>query len=336
MSDNIVDLIRERTDEQDINSILKSTMGGYTKKSVLDYLAQLKRQQQNITNTFNQNMQSMLEEKDQLQSEKAALEAKLTKTEADYHDLNQSLVSYKLEGSEYSLEDVLKLKGSIAALEKDMDEAVARINLDGQTIEQQNVLLQDKDTQIQKSAQETKSTQEQLVTERGESSALRKKVSALSQTITELRDQVAFLKKITSDGVVGELNTRISELLATVDQQQSLIHNKDEELAARADTIDSYMDQSTADRTSIEHLAKTADALNLQVEKLQAANRTLAGRLKAALDESMQLAREKSDLSVEKAVLTRKLESTQLNSSLNQIGPLAEQNREGGDGPAPE
>lgn len=324
MSDNIVDLIRERTDEQDVNQILKPTMGGYSKKSVLDYLAQLKRQQQNIVHNFNQDMQRILEEKDHLQTEKSTLQAKLTKVEADYRDLQESLITYKLENSDYSLEDVRNLKSTIASQEKDLDEAVTRIRLNEQESEQQKALLQDKDSQIEQARQETRLTQEQLLSERTEMSGLRKQISSMSQSTLELQNEVQFLKKITSDGAVGELNARVSELLSTVDKQQALIDSKNNALAAKSETIDTYTAKSAADRVSIEHLSGTVDALNLQLEKLDASHKALLSRLKKALADNVQLSCEKSDLNVEKAVLARKLESAGLAASLRQIAPHEE------------
>ena len=83
MSNNVVDILRDKTEEADLDQILKTQMGGYTKKSVQDYIAQVKRQQQRAAEVFNQDMQAILDVKEQLLAENSKLKNRLTKSVTD-------------------------------------------------------------------------------------------------------------------------------------------------------------------------------------------------------------------------------------------------------------
>jgi hypothetical protein len=88
---NLVGMLRQRTVEEDLKLNLKTTMGGYTKKSVTEYMNQLREQQLKYAETFNRNMQTILEEKEALKKENEQLLLKITKAEADYQALAESL-----------------------------------------------------------------------------------------------------------------------------------------------------------------------------------------------------------------------------------------------------
>ena len=40
---NIVEMIRDKSEEADLNQLLKSSFGGYTKKSVQEYLSRVRK-----------------------------------------------------------------------------------------------------------------------------------------------------------------------------------------------------------------------------------------------------------------------------------------------------
>ena len=52
MNDNLVEMLREKTEEADLNSILKSTLGGYSRKSVQEYITILRQQQSDMKLSF--------------------------------------------------------------------------------------------------------------------------------------------------------------------------------------------------------------------------------------------------------------------------------------------
>jgi len=57
---DFVQLLRSKTEENDLKQVLKTSMGGYTKQSVSDYLAILRKNQQSMAETFYENQQLLL------------------------------------------------------------------------------------------------------------------------------------------------------------------------------------------------------------------------------------------------------------------------------------
>jgi murein L,D-transpeptidase YcbB/YkuD len=107
---NLVGMLRQRTVEEDLKLNLKTTMGGYTKKSVTEYMNQLREQQLKYAETFNRNMQTILEEKEALKKENEQLLLKITKAEADYQALAESLKVNELENQDSPGQDMLTLR----------------------------------------------------------------------------------------------------------------------------------------------------------------------------------------------------------------------------------
>ena len=106
---NIVEALRSKTEDSDIKLYLKSTMGGYTKNSVLDYLNLLRKQQQSMTETFSRNQQLLHDEKEALKKANDALKTRLVQVESEYQELNQSLFLHDLESGEISAHDLVAL-----------------------------------------------------------------------------------------------------------------------------------------------------------------------------------------------------------------------------------
>ena len=75
--DETLGVIREKTGEEDLNNSLKSTMGGYTKKSVLEYVTYLKKQQADMKEAYEMELEHLRAEKDRLQKENSELSADL-------------------------------------------------------------------------------------------------------------------------------------------------------------------------------------------------------------------------------------------------------------------
>ena len=123
MSDNLVKSLREKTEEIDLDTILKTTLGGYTRKSVREYISILRRQQYDMQQSFSEELQLF-----QTERERLAWELEESK--------NQSAAAQE------ALEQAKPLMEKAAGLEKDMDEAVARIQSDAALLEQQTEELQ--------------------------------------------------------------------------------------------------------------------------------------------------------------------------------------------------
>ena len=123
MSDNLVKSLREKTEETDLDTILKTTLGGYTRKSVREYISILRRQQYDMQQSFSEELQLF-----QTERERLAWELEESKNQA--------------AAAQEALEQAKPLMEKAAGLEKDMDEAVARIQSDAALLEQQTEELQ--------------------------------------------------------------------------------------------------------------------------------------------------------------------------------------------------
>ena len=79
MTDSTLDVIRGKSEESDLNTILKPTVvaGGYTKRSVIDYLSYLKKQQQDAKEAYEEEINSLRGEKERLQKENTELDTDL-------------------------------------------------------------------------------------------------------------------------------------------------------------------------------------------------------------------------------------------------------------------
>lgn len=118
MNDNLVEMLREKTEEADLNSILKSTLGGYSRKSVQAYITILRQQQSDMKLSFSAELERVQAERDHLLRELA--EAR-----------------NRAEAAEEALENAQTMMEKAAGLEKDMEEAVERIQADAVRLEEQ-------------------------------------------------------------------------------------------------------------------------------------------------------------------------------------------------------
>ena len=312
MSNEVVGMLREKTEETDLDRVLQTRMGGYTKKSVQEYLTQLRRQQQNATDAFNRERQTTLEEKEKLQSENEKLRGRLLKAEADYGTLSRTVAEYKAENGELRMEDVLKLRSSLDVMEKDMDEAVARIQGDEQKIGQLQYELDDSRKAEQKAVQETAMYREMLASAHAEADGLRKTIAGQTITITQLTNDAKFLREAISEGKMAALQQRVTDLLGNVEKLQQEIETKNQELAARAQRLDVLTAQEQAHHRSLEQAQEELAQSRLQNEKLEAENQTLSHQMEELLQLSIRHYREESDLRVERDILQHRLSQLQL------------------------
>lgn len=130
MSDNLVKTLREKTEEANLDTILKTTLGGYSRKSVREYISMLRKQLYDLQQAFSQELQQSQTERERLARE-----------------LNEA--NQRVAAAEETLARATPLMEKNAALEKDMDEAVARIQSDAALLEQQVAELQQSRSQCE-------------------------------------------------------------------------------------------------------------------------------------------------------------------------------------------
>lgn len=309
MSDNIVGILREKNDEADLDRVLKTSMGGYTKKSVQDYLAQLKRQQQITTESFNRDRQALLDEKEKLQEENASLKNRMVKAVADYTALKDSVSAIKADGAEVTVEDLLQLKSQIRVLEKEKDEANSRVAQSEKLLEQNQMLMSEKDSVIEQTKQESAMYQGLLVTNQGERDQLKKTVTEQATQIEQLQGEIRFLKEIVSDGNVAELNNRIAQLLGDVEKLNGELRVRGEEQQNFMKQIETLTQQEEMNRKVNEQMRASLDQALAQNETMEAANIALSQQLEQCMHENIAMLRAQSDLRVKNAILSRKLDA---------------------------
>ena len=119
MSENIVKDLREKTEESNLDTILKTTtMGGYNRASVREYITMLRQQQYDLQQSFTERLQALQNERDLMTVELNAANARAI-------------------AAEEALSQTDALRDKTAELEKDMNEAITRIQTDAATIERQ-------------------------------------------------------------------------------------------------------------------------------------------------------------------------------------------------------
>ena len=106
MNDNLVKSLREKTGDADLDTILKTTLGGYSRKSVQEYITMMRQQQYDMQRSFSEEMQLMQAERDKLARKLA--------------EANE-----RAETAEKTLEQAEPLMKKAADLEKDMDGTTA-------------------------------------------------------------------------------------------------------------------------------------------------------------------------------------------------------------------
>jgi len=312
--------IRSRIEENALQDCLKSTMGGYTKKSVQEYTARLRSQQQLVSENFNRELHRMLDEKEQLSQENTRLNEQLDKLTAEHRELTEAVTSYQVEGADITMDDVLRLKSSLEALEREKAGLQSELRKKDLEIGQLQNAVKEQTDAVERAKRETRTCQELLNSEKQECTAQRRQVSELSAKLEEQRTQLHYLNGIVSEGNVAELNASIESLTKNSALQEQLLGKKSEQLAALQTQNQTLSGQLGGLRKSADQLSQSVESLMLQNEKLAASNQALHEQLSQAQEQSVSLLNEKAQLNVEKLLSDRKLEAALRKLSDQQAG----------------
>ena len=312
--------IRSRIEENALQDCLKSTMGGYTKKSVQEYTARLRSQQQLVSENFNRELHRVLDEKEQLSQENTRLNEQLDKLAAEHRELTEAVTSYQVEGADITMDDVLRLKSSLEALEREKAGLQSELRKKDLEIGQLQNAVKEQTDAVERAKRETRTCQELLNSEKQECTAQRRQVSELSAKLEEQRTQLHYLNGIVSEGNVAELNASIESLTKNSALQEQLLGKKSEQLAALQTQNQTLSGQLGGLRKSADQLSQSVESLMLQNEKLAASNQALHEQLSQAQEQSVSLLSEKAQLNVEKLLSDRKLEAALRKLSDQQAG----------------
>lgn len=319
MSDNIVNLLREKTEEVDFDSILKTSMGRYTKKSVFEYLAQVKQQEQNMKEHYNQEIRQLLDAKEKLQVENEVLKNRTLKAETDYQSIFEQLS--EKDNGEWSAGGMVKLKQEYALLSKNKDKWIEKIKDDEKVIERYKILIDQEKKETQKAQLDVKTNRVLLSDLRKQNEEQRKTISRQTCEITRLQNEVKYLRKIVSDGNVAELNAKIDELLTSAELLQNEILLRDREIESKEKRIASLTLQEKTNYENLEKLRESVKQTQENNEKLEGENENISKQLEEYMAKCIELYRLNSSLKVGSAILQRKLDAEKLKKQIEEIVP---------------
>ncbi len=321
MENNVVDVLRDRA-EENLDDVLKTSMGGYTKKSVQDYVSQMRKQQQVANKRFNASMRQLLSEKEALAEELKQAKARLSQRDAQYQALNNSIESYKQPGETVGVAEMILLKEQVAKL---TEENTAYSSQNTQ-LESDKQLLALKFAQTQHLLEETKQELEQanqahLVTREQLAEEQKKLTAALLETqekgseLTTVQSELNFLKEQNSRGANARLKDKNTELSKSLKDQQDLLAQRKAELAQRDKWLQTTKQElemaQSQKQVQEEKAAKLQEALNLmtaQNQKLELYQKELAQKLQAVFHDNLAALEEKAALQLEIIRLNEKLE----------------------------
>lgn len=308
---SVVGMIRGKNEESDLNSILKSTFGGYTKQSVHEYSAILRKQQQTSQETFSVNLQNLFEEKENLRKSHDTLLARYNKLSAEYDNLAEALRNVKIEDSEFSAQNVIILKNNIISLEEEVKVANRERKSVQKEVEHLNNDINNLKIKLEQSMRETEAQKAMLKAERAESKKQRDTVADLSRLLEEEKNEVKYLKGTMTDGKYAELNSKIGELSAQMTAQTEIIKKQNSNSDLKEKTIDSLSDEIAMLKQKLGSMYKSMQDANTQNDKLLVANETLKYQLQEEYKKSIELINEKTNISIDRLIAQKNLSTAE-------------------------
>lgn len=297
---SIVEALRLKTEESDIKQYLKSTVGGYTKNSVLEYLNMLRKQQQSMTDTFSRNQQLLFDEKEKLRKTNENLKTRLRQAQAEYQELSQTLRIHELEDGELSVSDILALKSKISTIEDELSKStLEKARLEKQ-IERHKSAEDDITQKLAQSEQEKLSIKEILKAETSRAKELNTVILKLSGTIEARDEEIKFFNSLLSEGQLAKLTKKVSELTEQLSSQAEVLETYNSESSLKAQTIEALNSEKDTLNSLNSELAQKIDELTRQNMKHAAENKSLTDLLETEYKKAITLIKEKSSIKMEK------------------------------------
>ncbi|MDD3874709.1 MAG: hypothetical protein PHE01_11125 [Methanosarcina sp.] len=316
--DMIVQL-REKAEETDINQFLKITFGGYTKKSVLQYLTHLRKQQQATADTFERNLQLLFEEKENLIKSKEMLQARLLKTDAEYQNLKEALQANQMQGKDYKLSDILSLKDRISALEEEgkqhLNEKKSLMRkLDHLNNTNEELQIKLEQIEVEKTAQ-----MELFNAQKLETGKQRDLVYELTSQLETEKDEINYLTQLLSEREYNQSAEKVKELTNQLAIQSEIIAKQSEELSSKEEIIARFNDEMEVLNKRVYTLTRAVEYCNQQNDKLSQTNRVFMARLEEEYKKQIELIREKAEHNLERIVALKKLNEADSKISLLEL-----------------
>ncbi len=305
---SVVETLRLKTEELDMNQYLKTKWGGYTKQSVLEYLNVLRKLQQTTADTFARNLQTIYNEKEAIKKNNEGLQHQLVKIESEYKNLCESMKAIQLEDSNLTMQDIHLLKNKNAAMEEELQKSSFEKDALENKIKHLNVTIDDLTELRKQTEQELAAAKEMILAEKQESKELRDKVVGLTIIVEDKTDEIKYLKALQAEGRVAELTSHINHLSNQLETQTEVMANLNSETSRKGKTIETLTAETEMQKEMLSDLNKTVAALQTQNEKLLLANANFADQLQDGFSKTIDFINEKSDITIEKIAANRKLD----------------------------
>lgn len=316
---DVVEALRAKSEELDADEYLQSSFGGYTKQSVKDYLSMMRKQQQATAETFYNNLQTVFNEKEALKKANELLQNRLTKLETEYKSLGDALELQKLEGTDYTAQDIFHLKNAHAALEESFKkQGIEKAALENK-IEHLLTTVDDLNNKMDLQRQETLAARETLVVEKQASQKLREQVSELTMVIEGKQDEIKYLKALQTEGQTVRLNGKINELTQELTTQSETMARLAKEMEEKEQALAVVQQDNSYLQSQIDNLRSLVNSGEELSQKLREANRTLHDRLREENEKALEAIHEKAELTVGNIKLQRMLEEAKAKLSLNSL-----------------
>ena len=298
MDDQLVGMLRESAEEGDLNGILKPTIGGYSKKSVVEYLGRLKKQQQSLKDAYAEENGRLQKEREQLLTELEAAKAAAAVAEAAF----QRRMNAETE----------KLQEELAELEADMDEALQRIAADDAQAANYEKALAEEHRQKELREQELVTMRIHMETEEAKLRDTERQLADRAEEIAQLQSMVQSLQEELAVDTTGELREQLQSLSGNVSALQGEVELRDRELENRDTRLNSLTVQEQKNHETIETLRQQLQVLSEQNEQMENENDALGRRLQEQMKQGIELCRENARLRTECAILQRRADAEQM------------------------
>lgn len=306
-AENIVGQLREKTEDADMNEYLKSTFGGYTKKSVKEYFNLLRKQHQSAQEIFKRNLGTVFQEKETLRNDYDVILSRYNKLSTEYDNLTESIKSIELQKCDFSLDEFLSLKKGAVALEEELKKINGENESLNKTIKQLNSDVTDLKSTIELSNKEIDAQRQLLLAEKQSSRKLRDEIIDISRRLDDEKNEVKYLKGTINEGKYTQLNFKISELSEQLSSLIEVNKMQAEENSLKEHTITELNDEISLLKQRLDSVQKSEQIINLQNNKLLSANEALKNTLEQEYKKSINLINEKSSVVIDKLIAEKNL-----------------------------
>jgi len=305
---NIVETLRAKFEESDVKQYLKSSLGGYTRSSVMDYLNLLKKQQQAMAETFVHNQQALFDEKEALKKANDALKARLNQLETENRSLSERLLADAPEGESLSEADIAALRRRISALETALAQGTAEQGRLENALRLQQALVDEAGATLARAEEEKQALRERV---RAEQQKVKERDTALLRlngSLAEKDDEIKFLSAAQAEGRVAELSAKVRELTEELCAQRGVLSGLNGENELKARSLEALSEENAHLKQRGAALEQELLTLRARGDKYQAASQALTEQLEAEFRRGLALIQERSAVRLEKLAAERKLD----------------------------